>query len=190
MKRFYLGYFASVESSKRRIFLILSSHALYRNGLKSVDGWLLAPACVYLASKAEEFGVIPNARLISVTMTTGLWSSIADHSSVAAIGLITIYVQYFTTWIASNKCPELFPRPSDYPYKMPQVLECEFYLLEMMVWLISSRLWVWLMSNLPVWVVFYLISMNKQWFSLYAYNVLDIKKWQSTSFRNFVSIFN
>ena len=35
--------------------------------------------------------------------------------------------------IASNKCPELFARATDYPYKMPQVNECEFFLLEMLV---------------------------------------------------------
>jgi cyclin C len=69
------------------------------NGLKSVDGWLLAPACVFLASKVEEFGVIPNTRLMSVTMQTGLFMpygmlfQLSDHSTsdcFSAIGLITI----------------------------------------------------------------------------------------------------
>lgn len=38
-----------------------------------------------------------------------------------------------TTRIANSKWPELLPRPGDYHYKMAQVLECEFFLLEMLV---------------------------------------------------------
>lgn len=36
-----------------------------RNSLKSIDPLLLAPTCVFLASKVEEFGVISNTRMIS-----------------------------------------------------------------------------------------------------------------------------
>lgn len=36
-----------------------------RNSLKSIDPLLLAPTCIFLASKVEEFGVISNSRLIS-----------------------------------------------------------------------------------------------------------------------------
>ncbi|VDI33811.1 cyclin C, partial [Mytilus galloprovincialis] len=36
-----------------------------RNSLKCIDPWLMAPTCVFLASKVEEFGVISNTRLIS-----------------------------------------------------------------------------------------------------------------------------
>ncbi|XP_073995052.1 cyclin C isoform X1 [Rhodnius prolixus] len=40
-----------------------------RNSLKCVDPLLLAPTCVFLASKVEEFGVISNSRLISTCQT-------------------------------------------------------------------------------------------------------------------------
>ncbi|CAB3375661.1 Hypothetical predicted protein [Cloeon dipterum] len=36
-----------------------------RNSLKSIDPLLLAPTCVFLSSKVEEFGVISNTRLIT-----------------------------------------------------------------------------------------------------------------------------
>ena len=36
-----------------------------RNSLKCVDPLLLAPTCIFLASKVEEFGVISNSRLIT-----------------------------------------------------------------------------------------------------------------------------
>lgn len=36
-----------------------------RNSLKCIDPLLLAPTCIFLASKVEEFGVISNTRLIS-----------------------------------------------------------------------------------------------------------------------------
>ena len=37
-----------------------------RNSLKNIDPLLLAPTCILLASKVEEFGVISNSRLISI----------------------------------------------------------------------------------------------------------------------------
>lgn len=40
-----------------------------RNSLKCIDPLLLAPTCVFLASKVEEFGVISNSRLISTCQT-------------------------------------------------------------------------------------------------------------------------
>uniref|UniRef100_A0AAX7SI08 Cyclin-like domain-containing protein n=1 Tax=Astatotilapia calliptera TaxID=8154 RepID=A0AAX7SI08_ASTCA len=36
-----------------------------RYSLKSIDPVLMAPTCVFLASKVEEFGVVSNTRLIS-----------------------------------------------------------------------------------------------------------------------------
>lgn len=36
-----------------------------RNSFRSIDPLLLAPTCIFLASKVEEFGVISNSRLIS-----------------------------------------------------------------------------------------------------------------------------
>lgn len=40
-----------------------------RNSLKNIDPLLLAPTCILLASKVEEFGVISNSRLISICQT-------------------------------------------------------------------------------------------------------------------------
>lgn len=40
-----------------------------RNSLKSIDPLLLAPTCIFLSSKVEEFGVISNNRLISTCQT-------------------------------------------------------------------------------------------------------------------------
>ncbi|ENN73419.1 cyclin-C [Dendroctonus ponderosae] len=40
-----------------------------RNSLKCIDPLLLAPTCIFLASKVEEFGVISNTRLISTCQT-------------------------------------------------------------------------------------------------------------------------
>ena len=42
-----------------------------RNSLKCIDPLLLAPTCVGLASKVEEFGVISNSRLITTCSTVG-----------------------------------------------------------------------------------------------------------------------
>jgi len=43
-----------------------------RNSLKCIDPLLMAPTCVFLASKVEEFGVISNTRLISTCQTVGM----------------------------------------------------------------------------------------------------------------------
>lgn len=42
-----------------------------RNSLKCIDPLLLAPTCIFLASKVEEFGVISNSRLITTCQTVG-----------------------------------------------------------------------------------------------------------------------
>ncbi|VDI33810.1 cyclin C, partial [Mytilus galloprovincialis] len=72
-----------------------------RNSLKCIDPWLMAPTCVFLASKVEEFGVISNTRLISTCQA-----------------------------VVKNKFSHA--HPLEYPYRINLVLECEFYLLEMM----------------------------------------------------------
>ncbi|CAK9250475.1 unnamed protein product [Sphagnum jensenii] len=72
-----------------------------RNSLKCIDPLLMAPTCVFLASKVEEFGVISNNRLISTCQT-----------------------------VVKNKFS--FAYPQEFPYRINHVLECEFYLLEMM----------------------------------------------------------
>lgn len=45
-----------------------------RNSLKCIDPLLLAPTCILLASKVEEFGVISNNRLITTCQSVGMWS--------------------------------------------------------------------------------------------------------------------
>ncbi|XP_041357395.1 cyclin-C-like [Gigantopelta aegis] len=72
-----------------------------RNSLKCIDPWLMAPTCIFLASKVEEFGVISNSRLITTCQN-----------------------------VVKNKFAYAFPQ--EYPYRIQNVLECEFYLLEMM----------------------------------------------------------
>lgn len=73
-----------------------------RNSLKCIDPLLLAPTCIFLASKVEEYGVISNHRLIQTCQT--------------------VYKNKFSfAW-----------NISEFPYKITHVLECEFYLLEMM----------------------------------------------------------
>jgi cyclin C len=42
-----------------------------RHSLKCIDPLLLAPTCVFLASKVEEFGVISNSRLITTCQNVG-----------------------------------------------------------------------------------------------------------------------
>ena len=73
-----------------------------RNSLKCIDPLLLAPTCIFLASKVEEYGVISNHRLIQTCQT------VFKH-------------KFSYAW----NMPE-------FPYKITHVLECEFYLLEMM----------------------------------------------------------
>ena len=46
-----------------------------RNSLKCIDPLLLAPTCILLASKVEEFGVISNNRLITTCQSVGMWFS-------------------------------------------------------------------------------------------------------------------
>ena len=42
-----------------------------RNSLRCIDPLLMAPTCIFLASKVEEFGVISNNRLINICQTVG-----------------------------------------------------------------------------------------------------------------------
>ncbi|CAL8077438.1 unnamed protein product [Calicophoron daubneyi] len=73
------------------------------NSLKSIDPWLMAPSCLFLASKVEEFGVLSQKSLLASCR-----SVVHNH-----------YAAYF---------PEGF----GYPYRAQDVLECEFILLEAM----------------------------------------------------------
>jgi len=69
--------------------------------LKSVDPLLLAPTCIYVASKVEEFGTLSNNRLLNVCTT-----------------------------VCKSKFSYAFP--TEYPYHVRHILECEFFLLELL----------------------------------------------------------
>ncbi|KAI0232366.1 Cyclin-C [Lamellibrachia satsuma] len=70
-----------------------------RNSLKSIDPLLMAPTCIFLASKVEEFGVISNSRLISTCQQ-----------------------------VVKNKFSHAYPQ--EFQFRIQNVLECEFYLME------------------------------------------------------------
>lgn len=72
-----------------------------RNSLKSVDPLLMAPTCLLLASKVEEFGVVHSSKIVNVC-----------------------------TLIIKAKLPFAYPHLQEYPFKPTLVSECEFYLLE------------------------------------------------------------
>jgi len=96
------------EQLKLRQQVIASATVFFKrfyamNTLNCVDPLLLAPTCVFLSSKVEEFGVISNTRLINTCST-----------------------------IIKNKFNYAFPSPFDFPYRANSILECEFYLLENM----------------------------------------------------------
>jgi len=74
-----------------------------RNCLNSCDPLLMAPTCLFLAAKVEEHGAISQNRLVNAT-----------------------------TQIVRNKYRDVFSQLNDYPYRGPNILECEFYLLELM----------------------------------------------------------
>ena len=96
------------EQLKLRQQVIASATVFFKrfyaiNCLNSVDPLLLAPTCVFLSSKVEEFGVISNTRLINTCST-----------------------------IIKNKFNYAFQNGFDFPYRANSILECEFYLLENM----------------------------------------------------------
>jgi len=74
-----------------------------RNYLSSCDPLLMAPTCLFLAAKVEEHGAISQNRLINAA-----------------------------TQIVRNKYRDVFRTLNDYPYRGTNILECEFYLLELM----------------------------------------------------------
>lgn len=74
-----------------------------RNCLSSCDPLLMAPTCLFLAAKVEEHGAISQNRLINAA-----------------------------TQIVRNKYRDVFLTINDYPYRGANILECEFYLLELM----------------------------------------------------------
>ncbi|KAL5962902.1 Cyclin-C [Taenia solium] len=73
-----------------------------RTSLKSIDPWLMAPSCLFLASKVEEYGVIQPKSLIAACC------KVVNNQ----------YSKYFKEY--------------KYPYRTHDVFECEFILMEAM----------------------------------------------------------
>jgi len=76
-----------------------------KNRLQSCDPLLMCPTCLFLASKVEEIGPMSNNRLVNAT-----------------------------SQVVRNKYRDVFVlQPNgEYPYRTNHILECEFYLLELM----------------------------------------------------------
>lgn len=74
-----------------------------RYSFGDVDPWLLAPTCLFLASKVEEYGVLSNKSLIPTCQS-----------------------------VLKNRYTFMFPQGQEYPYRIVHILECEFILLEVL----------------------------------------------------------
>ncbi|XP_071492710.1 cyclin-C-like [Diadema setosum] len=106
---FYAGIIQAIGEQMKVRQQVISTATIYfkrfyaKNTLKSIDPLLMAPTCLFLASKVEEFGVLMNSRLLSGCQAV---------------------VKKFAYAFGSGS--------QEFPYKMPHILECEFYLLEIM----------------------------------------------------------
>jgi len=105
---FYASFIQMLgEQLKLRQQVIASATVFFKrfyavNSLNTVDPLLMAPTCVFLASKVEEFGVISNTKLINTCSAI-----IKNHLNYAFPGI-------------------------EFPYRSQMILECEFFLLENM----------------------------------------------------------
>ncbi|CAF0995429.1 unnamed protein product [Didymodactylos carnosus] len=90
-----------------------------RYSLKSIDPILLAPTCLFLASKVEEFSTLSNNRIMA-----GVQTAFKKYYHL----LVTQQQQQQQQGIGQTSSQQL----SDYPYHAKHILECEFYLLEIM----------------------------------------------------------
>ncbi len=95
-----------------------------RNSLKNIDPLLLAPTCVFLASKVEEFGQLSNSRMISTCQSVGRrLNFFLFNSDKIKYVLICENVSVKTKFTHAYSSQE-------FPYRANHLLECEFYLLE------------------------------------------------------------
>lgn len=90
-----------------------------KNSFKCIDPLLLAPTCLFLASKVEEFGVISNNRLISTCQQVGKLATWRRPPRLIR----------FSFLVKNKFC---YAYPQEFPYRISQILECEFYLMEIM----------------------------------------------------------
>ncbi|XP_072034997.1 cyclin-C-like [Amphiura filiformis] len=104
---FYAGVMQALGEHLKVRQQVIATATIYfkrfysKYSLKCIDPLLMAPTCVFLASKVEESGVITNSRLM------------------AACGQVVKKFNY-----AFNS--------TEFPHRMSHVLECEFFLLEIM----------------------------------------------------------
>lgn len=98
-----LGESLSVKQQVVASSIVYFKRFYIKNSFKCIDPLLLAPTCIYLASKVEEYGVISNHRLMQSCQT-----------------------------VMKNKYSFAWNNLQEFPYKMSHILECEFYLLEAM----------------------------------------------------------
>lgn len=98
-----------------------------RNSFRSIDPLLMAPTCIFLASKVEEFGVISNSRLIStVCMQLMTLSIFAELLAIHEFFVWRFHLQCQN--VIKNKFSYAYQQ--EFPYRSNHILECEFYLLE------------------------------------------------------------
>lgn len=91
-----------------------------RNSFRSIDPLLMAPTCIFLASKVEEFGVISNSRLISTVNLVFKLNQLIEFSW----NFFHLQCQN----VIKNKFSYAYQQ--EFPYRSNHILECEFYLLE------------------------------------------------------------
>jgi len=96
-----LGEFMKLRQQVIATAIVYFRRFYTRTPFKSVDPLLLAPTCLYVACKVEEYGPTSNARFLALCST-----------------------------VCKNKFSFAFP--TEYPYRLSQILECEFFLLEVM----------------------------------------------------------
>lgn len=105
-----------------------------RNSFRSIDPLLMAPTCIFLASKVEEFGVISNSRLISTVwncfffhLLDFFWISL-NFCVNSILFLPDSSLQLQCQNVIKNKFSYAYQQ--EFPYRSNHILECEFYLLE------------------------------------------------------------
>jgi cyclin-C len=96
-----------------------------KHSLKSIDPLLLAPTCVFLSSKVEEFGVISNTRLITTCQNVGQYQAFFIPVAFSVFAIIELFLYAFSV---KNKFNYAYTQ--EFPYRTNHILECEFYLLE------------------------------------------------------------
>uniref|UniRef100_A0A9J7Y4Q8 Cyclin C n=1 Tax=Cyprinus carpio carpio TaxID=630221 RepID=A0A9J7Y4Q8_CYPCA len=99
-----------------------------RYSLKSIDPVLMAPTCVFLASKVEVNSLsmaISAGRCINSNLNEIKFCPSQEFGVVSNTRLISA-----ATSVLKTRFSYAFPK--EFPFRMNHILECEFYLLELM----------------------------------------------------------